>query len=183
MRFEKCNVAGAWAIDPEPYIDSRGRFMRSWCVDEFSEHRIDFHPVQGNMAYSNLQGTVRGMHYQVAPALEAKLIRCTRGSVFDVVADLRSNSPTYLQWYGVNLSSDDGRMLYIPEGCAHGCLSLEDRSEIYYLTSAHYAPDCVRGALFDDPALAIEWPRPIAIVSEQDRDWPPIFTTESNKSP
>jgi dTDP-4-dehydrorhamnose 3,5-epimerase len=174
MKFQECDVDGAWVVDPSPHTDDRGRFMRAWCSDEFAAHRVEFLPVQGNMAKSNKKGTLRGLHAQVAPAAEAKLVRCTRGSVFDVVADLRPESPTYLRWYGITLSSADGQMLYLPSGCAHGCLSLEDDSEIYYLTSAFYTPDCVRGARFDDPTLNIQWPMTVSIVSEQDRSWPLI---------
>ena len=174
MKFKKCDVDGAWVIDPVPHMDDRGRFMRSWCVDEFEDRGIDFQPIQGNMVFSRHKGTVRGLHYQVAPALEAKLVRCTRGSVFDLVADVRPDSPTYLRWFGVTLTADNGKMLYVPEGCAHGCLSLEDESEIYYLASASYAPDCARGRPFDDPAFAINWPMTVTVVSDQDRSWPLI---------
>lgn len=148
--------------------------MRAWCAGEFAGHGIHFTPVQANMGYSRLRGTIRGMHYQTAPALEAKLVRCTRGSLFDVVADLRPDSSTYLRWHGVILSADNGRMLYVPEGCAHGCQSIEDDTEFYYLTSAAYAPDCATGVRFDDPALRIDWPAPVTLVSDPDRSWPPI---------
>lgn len=172
MQFQECDVSDAWLIEPTPHLDERGRFMRAWCSQEIADHFIDFHPVQGNMAYSIKQGTLRGLHYQIAPSPEAKLVRCTRGSVFDLVADLRPDSPTYLKWFGTELSAENGRMLFIPEGCAHGCLSLEDNTEIFYLTSAFYAPDYARGARFDDPALNIHWPVNVAVVSEQDRNWP-----------
>jgi dTDP-4-dehydrorhamnose 3,5-epimerase len=174
MKFQECDVEGAWVVAPSPHTDDRGRFMRAWCSEEFADHKVEFLPVQANMAKSNQKGTLRGLHAQVAPAAEAKLVRCTRGSVFDVVADLRPESPTYLRWYGTTLSSAEGQMLYLPAGCAHGCLSLEDDSEIYYLTSAFYTPDCVRGARFDDPTLNIQWPMTVSIVSEQDRSWPLI---------
>ena len=128
--------------------------------------------MQSNLAYSKLEGTLRGLHYQVAPALEAKLVRCTRGAVFDLVLDLRRDSPTYLRWYGTTLSADDGRMLLVPEGCAHGCQSLVDDTEILYMASAHFAPDHARGVRHDDPAFAIEWPLPVSMLSDQDRNWP-----------
>jgi len=172
MRFEKCNVDGAWVVDPEPHLDDRGRFMRAWCQHEFSQRSINFTPVQGNMAFSKYKGTIRGLHYQVAPELEAKLVRCTRGSVFDLVVDLRLDSRTYRQWHGTTLSAENGRMLFVPEGCAHGCLSFEDDTEIFYLASAHYSPEHARGARFDDPALAIDWPDTVITVSNQDRSWP-----------
>lgn len=172
MRFETCKVDGAWVVNPEPYVDERGYFMRAWCEKEFSHHLISFTPVQGNMVLSKKKGTIRGLHYQVSPALEAKLVRCTRGSVFDLVVDLRSDSQTYRQWYGTTLSAENGRMLFVPEGCAHGCLSLEDDTEIFYLASAYYSPEYAQGARFDDPALSIEWPDSVNVVSDQDRSWP-----------
>jgi len=172
MQFDACHISGAWTIRPTPHSDDRGRFMRSWCQREFQSHGIEFLPVQANMGYSKRKGTLRGLHYQVAPALEAKLVRCTRGSVFDVLVDLRPDSATYLQWYGTTLSADNGHMLFVPELCGHGCVSLEDQSEISYQTSAYYAPECARGIRFDDPAIGIEWPIDIAIASDQDRSWP-----------
>jgi len=172
MEFEKCKVLGAWLIEPSPREDSRGRFMRAWCRREFSDQGIAFTPVQANMSFSALRGTIRGLHYQKEPALEAKLVRCTRGSVFDVVVDLRPTSATYGVWYGTELSADNGRMLFVPESCAHGCLSLEDKSEIYYLTSSFYSPDHVRGLRYDDPAIGVRWPLEVSAVSDQDRSWP-----------
>lgn len=174
MKFEECEVVGARVVDPSPHHDERGRFMRAWCSQEFAEHGIDFHPVQANMGISHEAGTIRGVHYQVAPALEAKLVRCTRGSIFDVVADLRPESPSYGRWFGTRLSADNGRMLYVPEGCGHGCQSLEPETEIYYLASASFAPEHARGVRHDDPALGIRWPLPVSLISEQDRSWPLI---------
>jgi dTDP-4-dehydrorhamnose 3,5-epimerase len=172
MRFTETDVGGARVIDPTPHGDDRGRFMRAWCAREFAEHGLAFVPVQANMGFSVRKGTVRGMHYQEAPALEAKLVRCTRGAIFDVVLDLRPNSPSYGKWYGTELSAENGRMLYVPEYCAHGCQSLEDCTEIYYMTSAFYTPSTVRGVRFDDPAFSIHWPLVVTVVSEQDRNWP-----------
>lgn len=174
MQFQSCDINGVWLIDPAPHLDERGRFMRAWCSREFEEHGILFTPVQGNMGYSARQGTIRGMHFQTAPALEAKLVRCTRGSLFDVAVDLRPESATYLSWFGTHLSADNGRMLHVPEGCAHGCLSLEDETEFLYLASAYYTPSQARGVRYDDPAFNIEWPKPPMIVSAQDRSWPLI---------
>ena len=136
MNFRECGISGAWLIEPAPREDSRGRFMRAWCQREFSDHEIDFTPLQANMTLSTCKGTIRGLHYQQAPALEAKLVRCTRGAIFDVVVDLRPTSSSYRAWYGTPLSADNGRMLFVPEGCAHGCQATEDLSEIHYLTSA-----------------------------------------------
>jgi dTDP-4-dehydrorhamnose 3,5-epimerase len=171
VNFESCGIDGAWLIEPAPHVDDRGRFMRAWCKREFEEHSIAFAPVQANMGYSIRKGTIRGLHYQCAPASEAKLVRCTRGAVFDVLVDLRPDSATYTSWYGTCLSADNGRMLYVPEGCAHGCQSLEDASEIHYLTSAMYSPTHARGVRYDDPAFRIAWPLPVSSISEQDRGW------------
>ena len=174
MKFSKCNVQDAWEIEPEPHIDERGQFMRFWCLDEFTKHRVDFQPVQANTIFSLLTGTIRGLHYQVAPALEAKLVKCTRGSIFDVVVDMRTDSPTYLKWHGLVLTPANGTMLYVPEGCAHGALSLEGETEFQYFASARYAPEFAHGRRFDDPAIAIEWPIAVNVASEQDRSWPLI---------
>ncbi len=174
MHFVATRVAGAWLIEPSPHVDERGRFMRAWCSREFAERGINFTPVQANMGFSVRKGTVRGMHYQVEPALEAKLVRCTRGSIFDVVLDLRLGSATYSKWYGAELSEENGRMLYVPEHCAHGYQTLEDGTEMYYMTSQFYASDAVRGARFNDPAFGIEWPLEATVVSNQDRAWPLI---------
>jgi dTDP-4-dehydrorhamnose 3,5-epimerase len=180
MHFTKTGVADAWIVDPSPHRDDRGRFMRAWCSREFEEHGIHFLPLQANMGFSVSRGTIRGMHYQVAPALEAKLVRCTRGSAFDVAVDLRPESSSYGQWTGVELSAENGRMLYVPEHCAHGFESLEDNTEVLYMTSAFYTPEAVRGVRFDDPAFDIQWPVAATVVSEQDRNWP-LFEKERSR--
>ena len=172
MRFTDTDVAGAKVIDPTPHQDDRGRFMRAWCSKEFVEHGIKFVPLQANMGLSVRKGTVRGMHFQEAPALEAKLVRCTRGAMFDVVLDLRQESPSYRRWYGAELSAENGRMLYVPEGCAHGYQTLEESTEMYYMASEFYTPNAARGVRFDDPAFGIQWPLAASVVSEQDRNWP-----------
>jgi dTDP-4-dehydrorhamnose 3,5-epimerase len=172
MHFRDTRVMGAWIIDPAPRHDDRGRFMRAWCAREFEEQGIRFVPVQANMQFSPRKGTVRGMHLQIAPALEAKLVRCTRGAIFDVAVDLRPASPSFGQWCGAELSAENGRMLYVPEHCAHGFQSLEENSEAMYLTSAFYAPGACCGVRFNDPALRIGWPLPVSAISEQDRSWP-----------
>ncbi len=146
--------------------------MRAWCAREFSAHGIEFVPVQANMGLSVARGTVRGMHLQVAPAIEAKLVRCTRGSMFDVVLDLRPESTTYGKWFGVELTADNGRMLHVPGNCAHGYQTLEDRTEMHYSASEVYTPAAARGVRFDDPAFAIQWPLAPTVVSDQDRNWP-----------
>jgi dTDP-4-dehydrorhamnose 3,5-epimerase len=172
MIFQQCAVAGAWEISPAAHQDDRGRFMRAWCQREFAEHGIDFAPLQANIACSTRAGTLRGLHWQVAPALEAKLVRCTRGVAFDVIADLRPYSPTFQAWYGVYLSAENAMMLYVPEGCAHGCLSMVDDTDIHYMASAVFAPAQATGIRFDDPAIGIRWPAPVTTVSDQDRSWP-----------
>lgn len=172
MHFSETDVFGAKVIDPSAHKDHRGRFMRAWCVREFAEHGLDFLPVQANMGFSFQKGTIRGMHLQEAPALEAKLVRCTRGSMFDVVLDLRPRSPSYRKWYGVELSAENGRMLYVPGGCAHGYQTLEDETEMYYMASQFYTPSAARGVRYDDAAFNIQWPLTATAVSEQDRNWP-----------
>lgn len=178
MRFTQIDLAGAWVIDPTPHEDERGRFMRVWCAREFADHGLEFGPVQANMGFSRRRGTTRGMHYQLAPALEAKLVRCTRGVIFDVVLDLRPESPTYGKWHGVELSAENGRMLYVPERCAHGYQTLEENTEMYYMTSGFYTPSLARGVRFDDPAFDIRWPSVATAVSDQDRNWPLVRRRE-----
>jgi dTDP-4-dehydrorhamnose 3,5-epimerase len=174
MRFTETGIAGAMLIEPTPHKDDRGRFMRAWCTRELAEHGLNFLPVQANMGLSVRKGTVRGMHFQHEPAPEAKLIRCTRGAIFDVVIDLRQESPSYGEWFGAELTAENGNMLYVPERCAHGYQTLEDCTEMYYMTSQFYTPEAVGGVRFDDPAFGIQWPLEPIAVSEQDRNWPLI---------
>jgi len=171
MTFEQTRIAGVWVINPEFRTDERGRFFRAWCLREFADQGIDFVPVQANMGLSVRKGTLRGMHYQVEPALEAKLVRCTRGSIFDVALDLRAQSPSYGTWFGTELTAENGRMLLVPEGCAHGYQTLEDDTEMYYMASQFYTPHTARGARFDDPVFGIQWPLIPSVLSEQDRNW------------
>lgn len=146
--------------------------MRAWCTREFAEHGLNFLPVQANMGFSLRKGTVRGMHFQQEPAPEAKLVRCTRGAMFDVAIDLRKDSPSFGKWYGAELTAENGCMLFVPEGCAHGYQTLEDCTEMYYMTSQFYTPEAASGVRFDDPAFGIQWPLEPTAVSEQDRNWP-----------
>jgi dTDP-4-dehydrorhamnose 3,5-epimerase len=171
MRFTETAIAGVWVIDPDFHEDDRGRFFRAWCLREFADHGINFVPVQANIGFNLRKGTVRGMHFQVEPAAEAKLVRCTRGAMFDVALDLRTDSPTYGKWFGTELTMKNGRMLYVPEHCAHGYQSLENRTEMHYLTSQFYAPGTACGARFDDPTFGIQWPLHPSAVSVQDRNW------------
>lgn len=172
MQFTRTRLEGVWIIDPSPHNDDRGRFMRAWCMRELEQHGIRFLPVQANMQFNPRRGTVRGLHLQIAPAVEAKLVRCTRGAVFDVAVDLRPESSSFGEWCSVELTAENGRMLYVTEGCAHGFQSLEDDTEVMYLTSAFYAPEACRGARFDDPAFGVRWPMPVTAISDQDRSWP-----------
>lgn len=172
MNFKQTQIPGVIVIDPAPHADDRGHFFRAWCSREFADHGIDFVPLQANMGFSLRKGTVRGMHFQVSPALEVKLVRCTRGAIYDVAADLRPGSPSYGQWHGEVLSADNGRMLLVPEHCAHGYQTLEDNTEMHYMTSQFYAPDAARGARFDDPRLNISWPVELSTISQQDCGWP-----------
>lgn len=172
MRFLKTEIQGVWLIKPDFHKDERGHFFRAWCLKEFEEHGIQFHPVQANMGLSVRKGTVRGMHFQVEPAPEAKLIRCTRGAMFDVALDMRADSPTYGKWVGAELTAENGNMLFIPELCAHGYQTLEDRTDMHYMASQYYAPGAARGARFDDPAFGIQWPLVPSVISVQDTNWP-----------
>ena len=172
MLFKETGIAGSMIIEPNPHEDNRGRFMRAWCTREFAGHGLNFLPVQANMGFSLRKGTVRGMHFQQEPAPEAKLVRCTRGAMFDVMIDLRQESPSFGKWYGAELTAENGRMLFVPERCAHGYQTLEDCTEMYYMTSQFYTPEAAGGVRFDDPAFGIQWPLEPTAVSEQDRNWP-----------
>src|ERR1700675_4124899 len=172
MRFMETGIVDARVIDPSPHQDERGRFLRAWCVREFAEHGLDFLPVQANLGFSKTSGTVRGMHFQMAPAIEAKLVRCTRGAVFDVVLDLRPQSPTFKDWISVILTAENRKTIYVPEGCAHGFLTLEEGTEVLYQMSVFQSPELARGVRFDDPAFRIAWPEKIEVISERDRNYP-----------
>ena len=171
MNFEPLSVNGAFVISPQRRADERGYFARAFCRDEMVRQGLCGDFCQINTALSHRAGTLRGMHFQRAPHAEVKLMRCVRGSVYDVVLDLRPDSPTFRRWSGVELSADNGLMLYAPEGTAHGYLTLADDAELSYMTSAAYAPDSVDGVRHDDPAFGIEWPRSISLVSQADRSW------------
>ena len=161
-------------IDPDFHLDDRGRFFRAWCSREFAENGIQFLPLQANMGLSVAEGTTRGMHYQIEPAAEAKLVRCTRGAMFDVALDLRPGSPTWGKWFGTELSEQNGRMLFVPQLCAHGYQTLTANTEMHYMTSQVYTASACRGVRFDDPAFRIQWPLAATVVSDQDRNWPLI---------
>ena len=178
MKYNECAVAGARILSPAPVADERGRLTRMWCARDFVEHGIDFVPLAVNTVFCEIKGTLRGLHHQVAPPFEAKVVHCTAGSAFNVVVDLRPESKTYLAWQGTCLSAENGNALYIPERCAHGWLSLEDRTEISYMTSVAHAGEHTSGVRFDDPAIGIQWPISIDVVSKQDRNWEFIRTAK-----
>jgi dTDP-4-dehydrorhamnose 3,5-epimerase len=172
VRFSKTNVAGAWLIDIEPIVDDRGFFARAWCRHEFEQHGCGEPLVQASMAVSTRRGTLRGLHYQLPPHEEAKLVRATRGAAYVVVLDLRHDSPSYRRWYAAELAAENRRTLYVPPGCAQGYQTLADDSELFYQMSAFYAPEAARGVRYDDPGFDIRWPLDVAVISAKDRSWP-----------
>lgn len=179
MKWISTPVKNVWLLEPEPISDSRGLFTRLWCEREAAERGLSPHWVQQNLSLSVAAGTFRGLHYQLPPNAEAKLIRCSRGAIWDVAVDLRPDSPTRLQWYGAQLSAENRRALYVPEGCAHGFLSLSENSEVQYLVSAFYAPSCERGLRWDDPALRLELPAAVLHISPKDSSWPRLQEQQS----
>ena len=174
MRFTETEIAGVVIVDLEPIADDRGWFARSFCRDEFVAHGLDPTIVQCNVSVNRDAGTIRGMHYQVGANAETKLVRCVRGAVHDVVVDLRPESPTRLGHVAVELSGATHRALYIPTGCAHGFQTLVDDTEVEYNMGASYEKEAGRGVRYDDPALALRWPRPVTAVSDRDASWPDI---------
>ncbi|MCS6297066.1 MAG: dTDP-4-dehydrorhamnose 3,5-epimerase [Nitrospira sp.] len=172
MNFRETTLKGAFTIDLDRVTDERGFFARSWCVKEFEAHGLETKLVQCNVSFNKLRGTLRGMHYQVAPAAEVKVVRCTQGAIHDVIADLRPESPTYKQTFSVLLSADNRRMLYVPQCFAHGFLTLTDDAEVFYQMSEYYVPECARGFRWDDANFGISWPDQIQVISEKDRGYP-----------
>jgi len=171
LKFTETNVAGAWQIDLSPIGDERGFFARTWCVDEFHEHGINTNWVQANMSYSEHAGTLRGLHLQTDPAPEAKLVRCVKGALFDVIVDLRPESPTFLKHVGIELTAENRRAVYVPPYCAHGFQMLEAGTEVNYLVSGKYTPEAEHGYRYDDPAFGISWPMEVTDLSEKDQSW------------
>lgn len=172
MIFSHGPLPGAYVIELEKFEDDRGFFARAFCQKEFADHGLAQDMVQTNVSYSATRGTLRGMHYQESPHEEAKLVRCTKGALYDVIVDVRPDSDTYTQWMGVELTATNHRMLYVPEGCAHGFITLADDTEVMYQVSAFYAPGAERGLRYDDPAIGIEWPVEVTVLSEKDAAWP-----------
>lgn len=172
MQFTTSRIPGAWVIDPSPIRDVRGFFAMTWLPEEFSRHGIDPALAQCNVAFNYKRGTLRGMHFQKAPHAQAKIVRATRGALLDVIVDLRPESPAYRQWDAVELTADNLRMLYVPEGIAHGYLTLTDNVEAYYHASSPWAPAAESGVRWNDPAIGITWPFEPVVISEKDRHWP-----------
>jgi len=170
--FVETKLKDAHIIEIEKLEDARGFFARSWCRNEFDEHGLVSTLVQANISWNKKRGTLRGMHYQVPPYEEVKLVRCSRGSIYDVIIDLRKDSPTYKQWLGVELTADDYKLLYVPGGFAHGFQTLEDDAEVVYQVSQFYTPGAEAGLRWDNPAFNINWPLEVQVISDKDRNWP-----------
>ena len=177
MIFKETRLKGAFSISLQKVEDDRGFFARIWCHDEFTSNGLNARLVQASLSFNKLKGTLRGMHYQLAPHAETKLVRCTRGAIYDVIVDLRQDSPTYLEWLGVELTADNHDMLYVPEGFAHGFQTLEDGAEVTYHVTEFYTPGAEGGLRYNDPAVGIVWPLPVEVVSAKDAGWPLIERT------
>ncbi|HLF26890.1 MAG TPA: dTDP-4-dehydrorhamnose 3,5-epimerase [Anaerolineae bacterium] len=180
MIFTETKLPGATIIDLQRLGDERGFFARTWCAREFEEHGLSPRLAQCGLSFNQRAGTLRGMHYQVAPRQEAKLVRCTAGAIYDVIIDLRSDSPTFKQHLAVVLTAQNHKMLYIPEGFAHGLLTLEDDTEVLYQMSEFYAPEHARGVRWNDPAFGVEWPDAVQVISERDRSYPDFGRSASS---
>lgn len=168
MIFTETDLNGAYLIDVEKITDDRGFFGRLWCKDQFEKYNLNTNLVQSNVSMSIKKGTLRGMHYQKHPYQETKLVRCTQGAIYDVIVDLRPDSPTFKKWFGIELTAKNHRMLYVPENFAHGFLTLEDNSEVYYLVTQFYNKEAEGGLRYNDPAFQISWPNEIMEISNKD---------------
>jgi dTDP-4-dehydrorhamnose 3,5-epimerase len=172
MEFAETKLKGAFIVSMKKIEDHRGFFARGWCREEFGLHGLNQNMVQLNSAFSCKRGTLRGLHFQQKPYEEAKFVRCTRGAIYDVIVDLRPDSPTRGQWIGVELTAENGVMMYVPEGFAHGYQTLADDTDMYYMTTALFAPGAARGIRHNEPLFGIDWPLPVLVISDQDRKWP-----------
>lgn len=172
MQFKELRLAGAYVIDTEKREDERGFFGRIWCEKEFKDHGLASGILQTNVGFSPKKATLRGLHFQLPPYDEVKILRCTRGAVFDVIVDLRHESPTFKQWLGVQLTQDNYRMLYVPKGFAQGYITLTANTEVYYHTTQFYSPEHARGVRYDDPSFKIELPIQVEMISKSDKSWP-----------
>lgn len=171
MKFQKAPLNDAFVIELEPFVDDRGEFARGFCQREFEAHGLNPNIAQANLSTSKFKGTMRGLHYQIAPHAESKLVRCVRGSLFDVIVDTRKESSTFGKWFGEELTAKNGKAMYVPEGFAHAFLTLEDDTQAIYLASNFFHPEAERGIRFDDPNIRIEWPIEPTTVSDKDRNW------------
>ena len=171
MTFTETKLNGAYVIEIQKLEDARGFFARAWCKNEFERHGLISHLMQSNISFSNRKGTLRGMHYQIAPNQESKLVRCTKGAIYDVIIDLRPNSLTYKQWLGTELTAENYKMLYVPESFAHGFQTLENDTEVIYQVSQFYAPQSERGVRYNDPAFGIKWPVDVQVITDKDNNW------------
>ncbi|NJN15544.1 MAG: dTDP-4-dehydrorhamnose 3,5-epimerase [Oscillochloris sp.] len=171
MIFSETELSGAYTIDIQKFEDDRGFFARTWCAKTFAEHGLKAEIAQANMSYNRLKGTLRGMHFQRPPHAEVKIIRCTRGAIYDVIIDLRPDSATYKRWIGVELTAENYRMLYVPEGFGHGFQTLADDTEVAYNVTAFYTPGAEGGVRYNDPAFGIAWPLPVTVISPKDTAW------------
>ena len=171
MIFTETKIKGVYIIEPELLTDERGFFARSFCKDEFRNHGLETDIVQCNISYNKKKGTLRGMHYQAPPFEEAKIVSCTKGSIYDVVVDLRKDSPTYCQWVATELNEKNFKMIYIPRGCAHGFQTLDDEVVVYYQMTEFYHPEYARGVRWNDPTIGIVWPFSVGIISEKDQNY------------
>ena len=172
MKFHPTKLPGGFEIHLEPIRDERGYFARAWCRNEFEEHGLESAIVQCNISFNTRKGTLRGMHYQAAPFAETKLVRCTQGAICDVVLDLRPQSPTFKGWVAVTLTAENRNMVYVPKGCAHGFLTLQDETEVFYQMSEVYNAESARGVRWNDPTFAIAWPEKVEVISDRDRNYP-----------
>lgn len=172
MIFAETDLKGAFIVDPELLEDHRGFFARTWCQREFEARGLNCRLVQCSSSFNKRKGTLRGMHYQAAPHEEARLVRCTMGAIYDVIIDLRPESPTFKEWMAVELTAENRRMVYVPEGFAHGFQTMEENTEVFYQMSQFYAPESARGVRWDDPAFGIRWPAGERIISKRDRSYP-----------
>lgn len=172
MLFESLSIVDAWLITLQPFQDDRGTFSRVYCKREFKERGIEFDIVQANSGLSLSAGTLRGIHYQPEPHAEPKLIRCSKGAVHDVIIDMRPSSPTYLKFFGTELSPENGKMLYVPPTCAHGYMTLQDNTELTYMAGEYYVPGAEIGVRYNDQAIGIQWPGPVEVISDRDKNWP-----------
>jgi dTDP-4-dehydrorhamnose 3,5-epimerase len=180
--FHRTQIEGVVVVEPERLEDERGFFARTWDADEFVEWGLNPRLSQCSISHNRARGTLRGMHFQTAPYEEAKLVRCTAGSLFDVAVDLRDGSPTFAEWFGVELSAENRRALYVPEGCAHGFLTLEDACEVYYQISQAFKPQAARGVRWDDPAFGIAWPADVVVINERDRSYPDVSVERAGRT-